>query len=597
MDTTISPATLPAQEFRLADVAIYPAGEKQRLVYARESGSACLLHPTYVDLLTGCHDFQSLDAHLAAFCQGRQLDERVRQGLRHKLAQLARDGYLVSRAQIRTRFQQSSTSPLQITTLGIPTCNRVEALQRGLISYIEHTQRFGRRLDFAVMDDSATASTRQTYRDVLRALQARYGVPILYAGLEEKRTFARILQKAADIPAEVICWACVGNREYGASTSGANRNALLLHTVGECLFSSDDDVVCRVAGAPEIQHDVMVSSKANIQTWFYPDRQSALAATCPADVDILAMHEHWLGQDPCQGHAPHLRDSQIDVAQAEPALLRRLGTQPGKVLVTAHGIVGDISCQSSDILLVCEHLMCDEHAYLTAYARREIAQGARRVTLTQDASYISGMCIGGMDNRELLPPFGPFGRCDDLLFSHTLAKCFSTASVVYLPWMLLHDPLEQRRFSGPLLDIPFDIFLIGCIRVFQQELPGALTPVAQLERLSQFLEHIGQLPTPTFEAFVRQIYWQGQGSMLTLLEQRLHEYGDRCAASWKRDVEAYCTQARRALLEPVHCRLPDGAETVQRAARQFAQVLKWWPAMVEAARRLRTQGYRLAQAV
>jgi hypothetical protein len=473
----------------------------------------------------------------------------------------------------------------------------VEALQRGLTSYIQHCQRFGRTLDFAIMDDSAGASIRQSYRDTLRALQARYAVPIAYAGLDEKQAFARKLQEAGDIPEEVIYWACVGNREYGASTSGANRNALLLHSVGECLFSSDDDVVCRVAGAPEAQEDLALSSQANIQMWFYPDRQSALAATCPADVDILAMHEQWLGQDPCRGQAPHLRDGQIDIAQAEPALLRRLGTQPGKILVTAHGIVGDISCQSADILLICEHLMCAEEAYQAAYTQREIAQGARRVTLTQDCSYVSGMCIGGMDNRELLPPFGPFGRCDDLLFSHTLAKCFPAASVAYLPWMLLHDPLEKRRFVGPLFDIPFDIFLIGCIRIFQQDLPGTLSPAAQLCRLSQFLEHIGHLPTPTFEAFVRQIYWQGQGSMISLLEQRLHDYKDRCAASWKRDVETYCAQARRNMLEPVQCRLPDGSEAVQRAARQFAQVLKWWPAMVEAARRLRTEGYRLAQPV
>lgn len=597
MDTSLSSVTLPEQEFRLADVAIYPAGEKQRLVYARESGTACLLHPTYVELLSGCNEFKSLAAHLSTFCQGRQIDERVRQGLHYKLAQLARDGYLVSRAQVRALFQQTSQSPVQITTLGIPTCNRVEALQRGLISYIEHCQHFGRSLDFAIMDDSPAASTRQAYREILRALQTRYSVPIAYAGLDEKRAFAHRLQEAGDIPPEAIFWACVGNREYGASTSGANRNALLLHTVGECLFSSDDDVVCRVSGAPETREGLALSSQANIQMWFYPDRQSALAATPAAGVDILAMHEQWLGQDPCRGQAPHLRDGQIDVEQAEPALLRRLDKLPGKILITAHGIVGDISCPSADILLFSEQLACSEEAYLATYARREIAQGARRITLTQDPSSVSGMCIGGMDNRELLPPFGPFGRCDDLLFSYTLAKCFSTVSVVYLPWMLLHDPLEERRFSAPIFDISFDIFLIGCVRIFQQELPGALSPAAQLSHLSQFLEHIGHLPTPTFEAFVRQIYWQGQGSMISLLEQRLQEYGDRCAASWKRDVEAYCARARRCMLEPVHCRLQDGSETVQRAARQFAQVLKWWPTMVEAARQLRAEGCRLAQPV
>ena len=40
-----------------------------------------------------------------------------------------------------------------------------------------------------------------------------------------------------------------------------------------------------------------------------------------------------------------------------------------------------------------------------------------------------------------------------------------------------------------------------------------------------------------------------------------------------------------------------GLEIIQRSLVQFAQILKWWPAMVETARRLRADGYRLAQPI
>jgi hypothetical protein len=597
MNTATYPTTPQPPEFCLADIAIYPAGAKQMLVHSRESDAACILHTTYVELLSGCRDFQSLDAHLAAFCQNRAVAEHVRQGLRHKLAGLARDGYLVSRDQVHAHFQQGDEPPPRITTLGIPTCNRVETLQRGLTSYIEHCQRFGRTLDFVVMDDSPTPTAREASRDMLRTLRTRYGINIAYAGLDEKRAFARKLGEAGDIPPEVILWACVGNREYGASTSGANRNALLLHTIGECISNSDDDVICRVASVPQSRPELAVSHQANLQTWFYPDRQSALDATRPAELDVFALHEQWLGQHPCRVKALDGQQRQFDREQTDPALVHRLARQAGKILVTAHGIVGDISCQSADILLFSEQLACAEETYHWAYAQREIAQGARQVTLTRDAFSFTGMCIGGLDNRELLPPFGPFGRCDDILFGHTLATCFANASVVYLPWLLLHAPPETRRFSDPLFDIPFDMFLIGCIRRFKQQFLTTLSPVDCLGQLSQFLEHIAQLPLSAFEAFVRQIYWQGQGAMISLLEKRLYEHRDRCSISWKRDAEAYCAQARQHMLEPVHCRLPDGSETVQRATRQFALVLKWWPRMVETARRLRAEGWRLAHPV
>ncbi|HEY1354370.1 MAG TPA: hypothetical protein VGF67_32575 [Ktedonobacteraceae bacterium] len=597
MDTVTCPTTPPSPEFRLADIAIYPAGAKQMLVHARENDAACILHTTYVELLKGCRDFQSLDAHLAAFCQGRTVTEHVRQGLRHKLSGLARAGYLVSREQVQALFQQGDEPPAQITTLGVPTCNRVETLQRGLTGYIEHCQRFGRALDIVVMDDSPTPTTRETSRQMLRTLRRRYGVNIAYAGLDEKRAFARALGEVGDIPQEVIFWACVGNREYGTSTSGANRNALLLHSVGECIFSSDDDMICRVAPVPQSRTAFAVSPQANLQTWFYADRQSALDATQPAEQDIFALHEQWLGHHPCRGQALAGSPDQLDSALTDPVLLHRLAKQPGRILVTIHGIVGDISCQSADILLFSEQLTCAEQAYCQAYAQREIAQGARQITLTQDAFALTGMGIGGLDNRELLPPFGPFGRCDDIIFGHTLATCFANASVVYLPWLLLHAPPETRRFSGPLFDIPFDMFLIGCLRRFQQQFLTTPSPLAGLCQLSQFLEHIAQLPLPAFEAFVRQIYWQGQGSMVSLLEKRLHEHTDRCAPSWRRDAEAYCAQARQHMLEPVRYRLPDGPETVQRATRQFALVLKWWPRIVESARRLRAEGRRLAHPV
>ncbi len=602
MDTTISSAeeALHAQEYRLADIAVYPVGKKRALVHSKQTDAACFLHHTYLDLLNQCRAFHTLDEHLAAFCQKRQVeDERTRLGLRSKLQQLAQQGYLISREQVSALFQtpDEPTLPTRITSLCIPTCNRVETLQRGITSYLEHCQHFGRTLDFVVADDSQSSSTREAYKQMLRTLTKHYGVTIVYAGIEEKTAFARKLSKAGDIPEEVISWACIGDRNYGKGTYGANRNTLFLHTVGECIFSSDDDVICRAGISSDFQEGLILSSQANLQVQFYPDRSGSLDAWRPAKQDILALHEYWLGQDPKACGAPYSRDGLLAFEQADPALLQHLATQPGKVVLTEHGIVGDISCRTTEVLLPYEQLINSEEAYLSARASREVAQAVKQTTLTKASSSLLGMCIGGLDNRELLPPFSPVGRNEDNIFSTMLMKCFPDAYTVHLPLVLLHAPLEARPYSNPICDISIEAVLAGCINLFNPPQPTPRIPTELLNQLSQYLEHIGQLSTPSFERFARDLCWRGNAAAASLFDKLFHKHEKSCSASWKRDVEAYCTKVQQSMLQPMKQRMQGGPETAQRLIFQFAQILKWWPAMVETAKRLRAEGCRLAQPV
>ncbi len=72
---------------------------------------------------------------------------------------------------------------------------------------------------------------------------------------------------------------------------------------------------------------------------------------------------------------------------------------------------------------------------------------------------------------------------------------------------------------------------------------------------------------------------------------------DPLPAFWRRDAEAYLEQVQQSVLQPIGQLLDGGPEMIQRSLVQFAQILKWWPVMVETARRLRTEGHRLAQPI
>src|SRR6266699_3856574 len=261
--------TIHTSQYRMADVTFFPVGDRRVLIGVRDTETMNLLQEVAANMLKQCNEFKTIDEHVETYCQKLQLSgtmlESIRYKLQHQHQQLAQQGYLISSSQLRQLFQASneqvSLSP--ITSMVFPTGNRVEALQRGMISYLEHCQHFGRTLDFVVADDSEAPATREAYRQMLRSLKARYGVNIAYAGLEEKTMFAKKLSEVGDIPQEIVSWACIGDKEYGVGTYGVNRNALLLHTVGERILSTDDDVICQVAASPGFKEGLVLSSRGN----------------------------------------------------------------------------------------------------------------------------------------------------------------------------------------------------------------------------------------------------------------------------------------------------------------------------------------------
>lgn len=596
----------------MADVTVYPAGEKRALVQVNSTGATCLLHATYAELLTQCNDFKTLDEHLYAFYQrkrfnGTPMSAQTVQGLRHKLHQLAQEGYLIPHSLVCRLFEgtKEQVPPPRITSLGIPTCDRVETLQTSLSSYVENCQRFGRSLEFVVVDDSPSPATREACRDMLRGLKQRYGMSIAYAGLEEKATYARKLSEAGQIPEEVVSVACVANKTYGVSTLGANRNALLLHTIGECLFSSDDDIICRVAASPGFQKGLVLRSRRSpSHHWFYENRERALEAVPPVEQDILALHEQWLGQDPQASGASYGHASQFTAQQIKPDFLRRFATQSGKIALTMNGIVGDACFKTNDFLFFTsvesfKRLMSSEEVYRSARASREMAQVVNQLILTPNPDPLLGACMGGLDNRELLPPFPPAGPMEDYAFGLMLSKCFPDAYAVYLPWVLLHAPFEGRTYADPIFNaggyitrhLPFYTWLPRCIALFYSDQIG--TPGDYLAQLGRFLERIGQFSPSAFEEFASHILSQDDGGLISSLEIGLQS--DGLLVSYKQDIEAYCARARQNMLLPIKQRLQGGAELAQHLITEFAQILFWWPAIVETARRLRADGIRVAQ--
>lgn len=604
-ESAVASGSAGSDYYRVAALDIFPAGEQSLLVSVKSSQEAGFIRGEIVDLLMQCQEWKTLDEHIQTYSQLRPLSPAVMRTMRRELQRLAQRGYLVGQKNIRAALHgfEAPAQSCQIASLVFPTSERVELLQRSLVSSIENSRRFERSNDFIVADDSPTPATRDAYRQMLRALKAHYGVALSYAGREEKVAYARALSTRGQIPEDIVCFACLGDPQYGLSTVGANRNTLLLHTVGDIIFSADDDTLCNVAAAPDADEQLAWASGANpLEAWFFPTRESALQALHFTEQDPLAAHEQWLGKQLQTAIAAYGSDATIALDQAEPVLLQRVMTQPGQVVLTLNGMVGDCCWDNPHFYLfqsgeTYRRLAHSEQAYQSARMSREMIQAVKRTTIVHRMNAMFALYMG-LDNRALLPPFTPVGRAEEIGFILLLAKCFDTAYAAYLNQVMQHFPTQARSFrERPLFSLDISSWLPFCIGQCE---PGfARDPAERLRKIGQQLQDIGRLPQRAFEEFARLFIWKSASGFISTLEERLHASTEVCPPFWRQDAQELILQARQqALLSPEQWYTSgSGPEQLQCALVRVGQMLEWWPAMIETAHQLRAEGLRLARPI
>jgi FkbH-like protein len=495
-----------------------------------------------------------------------------------------------------------------IATVAMVTCERPSALARGLGSYLENCARHDRSAEFVVMDDSGSPDARAAYRDLLASVARTQEAKIFYAGVDQKAAYVEALA-ARGLPPSVVRFALAPGR---ASTAGANRNALLLHTAGEPVFTADDDTICQIAAAPSPKDGLAAAAGVDpAEHWFFPDRASALGAVSFVDRDVLAGHEALLGRDVQSLLAAH-PDPSGEHAQERA----RLAASGGRVVATFNGLVGDsgwgapfgswlspmgyLAMRGPSLQRLC----ASPAGYGATVTSREVVRVVDRLHVG-DPSF-SMMGFAGLDNRWLLPPFCPIGRGEDNVFGAVLAASTPGARVGHLPWVLVHAPIEPRRFwTGEMArtagSTDLGRILVELVRSCDIE-PGLSDPAARLRALGAYLVELATRPRPDFEAVVRARLAAANQALATWLEAGLTAAGD-APSFWAEDVRRYLAGLSGAAARedyPVALDLADGASLdeararTQYVVRRFGELLLYWPALVEEARALRARGIRPA---
>jgi hypothetical protein len=604
-----------------ADIERYPVGENLELVYLHDTHTSHILNSDAVNILVHCRDFKPLDDHVRN-CRKFLGDTYNIASIKKDLVELVDRGLLYRYRELIDRIRYSaaremefSHSSVRIQSIGCPTRDRLESLQRCLVSYIDNNKQHERSSDYVVVDDTRGQKKRADCRQMLKSLKKAYGVNISYAGLEEKLLFAKRLIDTNSLPPGIVNFALFDVEKCGlVTTAGANRNALFLHTVGDPVLVVDDDTICKIGIAPGTNNDLAIISGMTPaeENWIFPDRTSALASVEHADLDILALHEQLLGKGIFSCISEFSNKASVDFNGSAPSLLRRMAKHNGSVSVTINGMIGDCRWGFPSYLFLSgdslNRLTESESRYHANCTSREMLQVAKQTVIT-DAPNSMMATFFGLDNRELVPPNLPIGRGQDHLFGITLSKCFPDGYFAYLPWTLQHLPLEPRKFwRGEIHRRASGIDILtlfeSLIRPFNLA-PDKMDRNECLCRLGKYLEEIASMKNHDFYEFIRLQVWNMISSAIMELEDRIIQHNNS-PDFWVNDLRKFIKTLRDSLqrqefsipLDILYGRsLDEARELSKRLVLKFGQLLYWWPEIVKQTQRLRIEGTRLAQPI
>ena len=488
------------------------------------------------------------------------------------------------------RLTSAGAQPdVAITCVAIVTKNRLPLLRRCLVGILNNRRAWGRTYRLAVFDDSVDTHHRTATHGMIAQLAREYGAPIIYVDIEAKRRFIDAVASRVGIDRHVVEFGFLGGADR-EPTYGANVNSFLMHVGGELALCLDDDVVCRVASAPGARLDTLHFSQESDPTEFrfYPTRQAALEAAGDEGIDIARVHETALGKDLGSLATGYEKDRVSATLSAR--LTRSLMLGKGTVATTWMGLAGDnaMGCPHDLLLLddacldgLAATMRSDQHNIT-----RDVVRSSRETTVTCGGRFMK--TVFGADRRTLLPPFMPRFRNSDGLFSVCAPLCLPHGYFAHLPFVIAHDPSEERRWVREDLwqragTIRINDLLCGAL---YDALPllGHTDDVAQRTvSLGRYCEMLGKQPYPVFRDFMRSQFVRVQHERLARLVERLDT---RRPSRWTGAIHRQIKRIEGALnedsfapsdIQPRSSSSDEPLQRVHRLVREFGHLLAAWP--------------------
>lgn len=575
----------------------------QEIFRSSITGRTSLTEKNTISVAALCKQFATLDEHAARIraLAGRYAESEA--GWKNILLQAVENGLLSSVEDVRERVLAGLACLSQrriINMVGIPTRNRPALLKRLLTGLAENLRRFERTVEVLIVDDSDSIQMQLANCEVISALADDPCLRIRYGNRDTRNRFAAHVARESGVPEEVVSFALANNKDYPVST-GAARNAILLESAGHCALYLDDDIQCRLAVIPGSREGVAFQA-APLKTWFFAHPDDIETCQFTAD-DLLGLHERVLNIDQNVTRTGSLDGAPTDISGLSPRFLNRIEKGNAAVTVSLMGIVGDSGLDDPlfYFLLGTEtlaRLTKTVELYNAALTNRQILRGPQSICVSDQCECHSG-CMG-VDNIDLLPPFMPVMRGQDLVFGSLVAKCIPGGLFGVVPRAILHQPAERREFVknaasrrvGKFMTGETLGFLIG-VEPFKGSSRSGL-----IRKLGARLQELEDQDVADFQMHIRSAVTPMLVSWMQQLDVTIDSHS-KVSNFWIKDALDIKAAILSALNERDYSVPSDleqtfgivgGRERFRDLVKKFASLLQAWPAIVESTKALQAKG-------
>jgi hypothetical protein len=496
-----------------------------------------------------------------------------------------------------------------VTSLCTYTRNRTKSFQRWLNSYAQSARKHGRQIRLVVADQSDTPSDREANVEALRSISKSFQIPCFYAANDEKEEFARQLAKHAGVSTALARFAiCHDEKSPGAY--GANRNALLLSTVGELTVHATDDTFCALTAAENPRQSLKLTSELKQQELCYlTDEEHSLYENRPDSDDVISAHEQLLGRSLSNCIEQYSSENNsVDLSECKVRFWGRL--QPRLIAMTCAGIVGDSPMGTPYWVLLSQgkardSLVRSEQHYRFSLARQVVSRSVKQLTIC-DRGWTGGPCEG-LDNRQFLPPFTPIQRGEDIIFG-LLVELSGSGYLGYLPSLVHHKRPSNHDFR--MADV-IEYATRSCSYTIMKRIlvdcqfPNQLDPAKNLVAVGRTLQDFGSLSRREFHQTMRQkltTHWQEQ---IEQIEERLACY-DGQPHFWAADLTS-CLDSLKSAVNSASVTIgsdmtildgnSDCLGAMQKYVTDFGMLLESWSDLRKASLELHSRGIQLARPV
>lgn len=262
-------------------------------------------------------------------------------------------------------------------------------------------------------------------------------------------------------------------------------------------------------------------------------------------------------------------------------------------MLSGLGTLGDCAAESSAYYLLLSdstsvHNLtnCDTD-FQRLMESRQIMASVGRVTLW-DGPIWRGLHLG-MDNRRPLPPFIPVGRGEDYMYSEVVTRCFPCYLYALLPFLIVHNPLENRFRADWWNGFGFLEYasVLSLLLPSQSATEVIDTPSRRLAFIAQSLQNWGEADICAFRENVCNHVVRAAANLLSLIERRIKDLQHRPLAT--AGLAAFRDVVMKRILG---LRSPTPIESslewinLRRSCLRFGQLLSVWPELVNSAKAL-----------